>query len=517
MVRGARAGGTRSTLGLVATLVVVGGLGGLAGMGLVALRAATPATASMVVGIVHTLLFVGWATVPVLTLGSDGTLDPARLALFPLRAGELMPGLMLARLAGAGGLFTIEVLLGGVVAQARSFETALSALVAAALVLVLCLSASGAVTSALAGAAQKRRWRDIVLFAGPAFAVATNVGVRFIGEDVFGRVSGRREALRRALDLLPPAWPSRAVESVGDGFLLPGAAVLVTLGVVAWALVSLWRMLLERALVQVVEMQMEGGRRSPLLLPGFARLGDLRLAAVASRELRLTWRDPRQRAALLGASAPAFVMLAQGFSGANPVPLELVALMTLTPLATQAANLFGFDGPAYWIHAAAGEEIRTDLAAMTVVKVAMAMAVSAVLLVALSWRTGTWQAGRIGVALAVTFAGGCVLAGVGSWFSVTAPVPMVDRSDPFSSGSTGRSSGSFLTFVAMMAAPALLLGVSLFLFTILEGYPLMQGVVLALMVVAGLAVWRSGLSAAARADRGRDPDLLGRLTVSVGD
>jgi ABC-2 type transport system permease protein len=517
MGRGARAGGNRSVFGLVVTLLAVGALGGLIGLSLVAARAASPATASIAVGIAHTVIVVGWTTIPVLTLGTEGTLDPSRLALFPLRARDLMPGLMLARLAGAGGLFTAEVLVGGFVAQARSPETALAALLAAGLVLVLSLAASGAVTSALAGAAQKRRWRDVVLFAGPAFAIATNVGVRFIGEDVFGRVSGRRAALRRVLDLLPPAWPARAVQSIGEGHLAVAGAVLVALAVVGWALVRLWQNLLEGALVEVSETRMEGGKRAPLLLPGFSRLRDQRMAAVASRELRLSWRDPRQRAALLGSSAPAFVMLAQGFSGTNPIPLELVALMTLMPLAAQASNLFGFDGPAYWMHAAAGEEVRTDLVAKGAVKVAMAVTLAAALVTVLALRSGSWAGGRIAVALAMTFAGGCVLAGVGSWFSVTSPVPMVDRRDPFSSGNSGRSSGSLLTFVAMMATPALVLGVSLALYSVLDGHPVLRGAVLALMVTAGLVIWQAGLAAAERADRGRDPDLLGRLTLSVGD
>jgi ABC-2 type transport system permease protein len=54
----------------------------------------------------------GWLILPLLSFGLDGTLDPATLALYPLRARSLATGLLGASASGAWPLANVLGLLG---------------------------------------------------------------------------------------------------------------------------------------------------------------------------------------------------------------------------------------------------------------------------------------------------------------------------------------------------------------------------------------------------------------------
>ena len=51
--------------------------------------------------VIFTLFAVGWLIVPLIAFGMDGTLDPATLALYPLRTRPLAVGLLAASATGA--------------------------------------------------------------------------------------------------------------------------------------------------------------------------------------------------------------------------------------------------------------------------------------------------------------------------------------------------------------------------------------------------------------------------------
>ena len=65
--------------------------------------------------LVFTAVFLGWACFPVLGFGSDETLDPTRLALFPLGRRDLMIGLLSASAVGVAPLVTLLALSGSLV------------------------------------------------------------------------------------------------------------------------------------------------------------------------------------------------------------------------------------------------------------------------------------------------------------------------------------------------------------------------------------------------------------------
>jgi ABC-2 type transport system permease protein len=73
--------------------------------------------------VVFTVFAFGWLILPL--LGLDGTLDPATLALYPLRTRPLAVGLLAASATGAWPLANLLGLLGVTVGLARSSTGAL--------------------------------------------------------------------------------------------------------------------------------------------------------------------------------------------------------------------------------------------------------------------------------------------------------------------------------------------------------------------------------------------------------
>ncbi len=110
---------------------------------------------------------LGWLVLPVTTFGVDETLDPARLALLPLRPAVLARGLLAAACTGIGPVVTGIVLLGAVTAVATNPLSWLVGLVALGIELCLCVIGSRALLTALSGLLRSRRGRDLgVLIAG---------------------------------------------------------------------------------------------------------------------------------------------------------------------------------------------------------------------------------------------------------------------------------------------------------------------------------------------------------------
>nr|BFE86561.1 hypothetical protein GCM10020093_091620 [Planobispora longispora] len=89
LIAGNLRGDTTRLLGFIFTMlaaIVVASFGFLA---MAALRLAPADVAADVAIVTFTAVLVGWAIVPLLAFGLDDTLDPSRLALLPLRTGQL--------------------------------------------------------------------------------------------------------------------------------------------------------------------------------------------------------------------------------------------------------------------------------------------------------------------------------------------------------------------------------------------------------------------------------------------
>jgi ABC-2 type transport system permease protein len=291
------------------------------------------------------------------------------------------------------------------------------------------------------------------------------------------------------------------------GALALGVALLAA---ILWG----WAVALDRALTSGRGSGVRPGRTPrplrPRLLP-FLPTG--RMGAVAAKELRLTWRDPRQRVALFGivfaAAVPVFSLRA--LSSTSPRVL-LLAAMPAFILGTQATNQFGFDGPAHWVSVATGDDPRPELTGKNLARFLIAAPCFVLAVVGLSLRAGSIE--FVVPAVGLASAGFGIAMGLGNWFSVTSPVPLPDsRANVFSAGNTGQGLAAAGPALAVLFGGAFLVA-PLLVAIFVAGHSSVALSGLGLIGVAvGVGAWRFGTGLAVRAVRHRQPELLAELSV----
>ena len=137
------------------------GIVGLFVAGLLYLRGQEIELAQTVVVLGGAAALLGWAIIPVAVSAADMTLDPARFTTFAVPMPQLLAGLALGGLIGIPGLATTLVALATVGTWSRSVPAAAGALVGAVLGVLSCVVLSKVVTTATAGLASSRRFKDI--------------------------------------------------------------------------------------------------------------------------------------------------------------------------------------------------------------------------------------------------------------------------------------------------------------------------------------------------------------------
>jgi ABC-2 type transport system permease protein len=122
--------------------------------------------------VIFTLFGLAWLILPLVVFGLDSTLDPATLALYPIRTRPLAVGLLAASAAGAWPAATLIALLGVTIGLARGALGVLVALLAVALQVLFCITLARFATTALAGVLRSRRGKDLAALAIiPIFAL----------------------------------------------------------------------------------------------------------------------------------------------------------------------------------------------------------------------------------------------------------------------------------------------------------------------------------------------------------
>ena len=114
--------------------------------------------------VLFTLFAFGWLILPIFVFGLDSTLDPATLALYPLRTRPLAAGLLAASASGAWPLANVVGLLGVTVGLARGALGVLIAVVAVLLQVLFCIALARFVTTGMAGLLRSRRGKDLAAF-----------------------------------------------------------------------------------------------------------------------------------------------------------------------------------------------------------------------------------------------------------------------------------------------------------------------------------------------------------------
>jgi len=103
---------------------------------------------------------LAWLVLPIVIFSLDSTLDPATLALYPIRTRPLAVGMLAASATGAWPAATLIALLGVTIGLARGPLGVLIALVAVVLQVLFCITLARFVTTSLAGTLRSRRGKD---------------------------------------------------------------------------------------------------------------------------------------------------------------------------------------------------------------------------------------------------------------------------------------------------------------------------------------------------------------------
>ncbi|MFC6080801.1 hypothetical protein [Sphaerisporangium aureirubrum] len=504
LIAGNLRGDTVRVLGYVFTLLAsaVAGLGGLTVLSLLRLAPADVAADTGVV--LFTLIALFWLVGPLMVFGVDETLDPSRLALFPLSPRQLATGMFAASATGPWPLATLLMLAGAVIGISRGPGGLLVGVAAAVLQFAFCIVASRAVTTALSRLLRTRRGRDL-LAAGVLVLILLPQIPNLLLERGVG--DAPREMLGRLADTLRWAPPGLAAHAVADGGLT-GVAELVVVALVVAGLGAVWIATLRRVMVTAdASTQVGSVRRSRFdaLLPSGT------LGAVAAKELKYLRREPRGRLGWMAAVAVPIILTFSITGGSKPATGIAVALIpagtSALMIGLQGANMFGIDGRALWMNAIvhSGErDLRTDLAGRH-----LAVSVVAVPLLAVMSVAGALVAGNIAWALPALLASTGLLAtalGVGAVISVVLPYTYPERINAFSSAAPGQGGVAFAGSIgALLATTVLTLPVSL---------PAFLGAawVTVLAVPYGLLVAAGGRRLAAMLGYPRLPELMAAVS-----
>ncbi len=250
--------------------------------------------------VVFTLFAFGWLILPLIVFGLDGTLDPATLALFPLRTRPLAVGLLAASAAGAWPLANLIGLLGVTVGLARGAFGLFIALLAVLLEVLFCITLARFVTASLAGLLRSRRGKDFAaLLIIPIFALYelfTQLVPKLTAE---GKLTPASFAgVNVWMRWLPPGLAAHAIQDASTGH--PGTALLrlALLAGVVVALGALWIRSLGRGLVTTdTSTQSSAVRGAALPFGRYGLRGTVAVDALADRRdqrggARARGRDP---------------------------------------------------------------------------------------------------------------------------------------------------------------------------------------------------------------------------------
>ena len=467
--------------GVLAGLIVLLAVGGL----LVASTAPPEATQAVVV-VGGTALVLGWLIVPLLFDGVDRTLDPPKLARFPLRTGQLMLAMFLVGATWVPGILTIFGSIATAIAWRAHPVSAGVAVVTGLIGAATCIAGSRLMTS-VAG----------TLLRGAELAARFTAAVEMLGWTPLGAV-----------------WSVAGRLALGDP-VGAGLAFAVALGTLAAVLV-LWRLALG-----VGTSVTATGRRSDRPARGVTggRLGPLGwmpatpAGAVAARSLIYWIRDSRQsRQLILLPVLPALMLLWWQLFG-----LEWMAIATgpvvasLLPLSAFAA--LSYDGTAFAAELSAGVRGLHDRLGRAAALLIIAVPSVTVVQVAIAVIIG--RVGDLPALLGLSLCTLLVATGVVSVSSARIVVPVARSGrNPFSA-QPGAATVSILASygVALVTIVLTLPVVAVALAALVAGSPLLGWAALATGLALGAGVALGGAVLGGRVLDATGPAMLARLRL----
>jgi len=484
----------------------------LTALGMFALLASLHGQANAVVltSVLFTVFAFGWLILPLLAFGLDSTLDPATMALYPLRTRPLATGLLAASATGAWPAANVIGLLGVLIGLARGLGV-LVALVAVLLQVLFFITLARFVTTSMAGLLRSRRGKDLAVFlfipiiAGYEFFTQVVPRLAASGQLATGSFTGADAWLR----WLPPGLAAHAIQDASDGH--PGAAVLrlALLAAVIVVLGWLWIRSLSRALVSP-----DSSTRSSQVRTGalpFARSG-LR-GAVAARFWIYQRREPISllywgMTAVITAAASAGGIIG---SQRHPGVTFLSAVLGAAFIGLFHANAVGSTGPSFIMEATALTDrnaLRAYLSGQNIVLAVIGVPLLTALTFGLGAAAGSPALGfeTMPVALAAL---GAALA-LSNIITVTGAYPMAKRvGTPIYTAAPGYGSSRVAATIGTLFGIPMLVAPVIVAAVLTAGAPLaIRAPVLTVGAAAyGLALAWAGVRIAATTGEGKMPEL----------
>jgi ABC-2 type transport system permease protein len=469
------------------------------------------AAAVDVTAVIFTAFAFGWLILPIFAFGLDGTLDPATLALYPLRLRPLATGLLSASAAGAWPLANVIGLLGVTVGLARGPLGLVVAVIAVLLQVLFCITAARLVTTSMAGLLRSRRGKDLAAFLIiPIFALYeffTQVVPKAAADGTFTAASFN--GLDAWLRWLPPGLAAHAIRDASDGH--PGTALarLALLAAIIVVLGWLWISSLGRALV-TADTTTQSSRVRGGALP-LARYG-LR-GTVAARFWIYQRREP---VSLVYWAMTAVIMAAVSIRAITSTPGHPAFVLGSAVVGAGFigyfhANTAGLTGPPFVVEALAlsgRRELRSYFSgqnlALSVIGIPLLAAVS----FGLAAAAHDPAFGFLGTAVGLAGLGAALA--LSNLFTVVMPYPMEKRAgNPTRQAAQGYAGFQFLGVFGSVGGVAVGAGPVIAAAVLTSGVPAAVRMPVLLVAAAawGLALATAGVRIAARAAAGRLPEL----------
>lgn len=502
----------RSTWQLVALIIgALYGLGilALAVIGLIALSFAPLEIARTVVILGGAAVVLGWLIIPLVLSGIDQSLDPARLATFPIPMRDLLVGLTLSGVLGVPGLATLLGALATVGTWARYPLAALAAVVCAAIAVVTCVVGSRMIAALSVSIASGRRYRELagilvfipIVLAGP---ILTSIG----------------SGITDAAAVLPTVADAVSWTPVGAVWAVPaeiaagetGAAALkfVIATATLAAFVLLWRRGLAVALETPPRSTAAHTTRAGLGLLGI--LPGTPTGAVAARSLTYWVRDPRYARQLIFVPILPVLMYFYSTINGSPGVLNVSGPLVAFVLSVGIYADVSYDGTAFATHVSSGISGVADRTGRVLGLASFALPAVLVITVATVAITSTWQVlpGLLGIVFGVMLSG----FGIASVMSARIVFPVVAPGDnPFKAPPGASVSGTLATFVCWGLVTALTLPeVVLAIVSFATGSVVIGVISLIVGVIWGALVTILGIRIGGKTLDRRAPELLTQLT-----
>ena len=389
-------------------------------------------------------LVLGWTVLPLLSSGIDETVEPSKLATFPIPTNTLVLALAVSGLLGIPGLVTTLITFATGLIWWQTPLIAVAALACGVVGAATCVVGSRMLAALTVRIFSGRRARE-------SKTVLVLIPLILLGPAILGI-----SALFRDLpNIFPTIAGGLAWTPFGAIWAVPGDLALGNLGQAALhALIGLatlvisvlvWRWALDRALERPRQSTSSGGTKHGL--GWFAVFPGTPSGAVAARALTYWIRDPRYTQSLISIPlVPALVFFYSGASG------DLTGLLFVGPIVAVLLGMsiytdVSYDNTAFSLHVQTGISGRADRWGRVLAVSVFAIPVTIILTVASVWVSDSWDrlVGLLGISLGLLLTGFALSSLVSGRFAFSVPAP---GDNPFKS----RPGGGFTLMLSMMAS-----------------------------------------------------------------